>query len=144
MQSFPITTNVVISILTLVRCTRYNKVYRWFAIGLWFSPGTLVSSNNNTDHNDITEILLKVALNTLTLTLYKMIWPRLLYYLLIISLTKIITETCHTHSILYLSLYFFNTIIKMFKLRFGSHRAVSRNANILKDQRKLSFLIKRD
>jgi hypothetical protein len=40
---------------------------------VWFSPGTLVSSTNNTDHNDMTEILLKVALNTITLTLYKMI-----------------------------------------------------------------------
>jgi hypothetical protein len=28
-----------------------------------------VSSTNNTDHHDITEILLKVALNTITLTL---------------------------------------------------------------------------
>jgi hypothetical protein len=37
----------------------------------WFSPGTLVSSINKTDHHDITEILLKVALNTITLTLQK-------------------------------------------------------------------------
>ena len=29
-----------------------------------------VSSTNNTDHHDITEILLKVALNTITLTHY--------------------------------------------------------------------------
>jgi hypothetical protein len=33
--------------------------------GLWFSP---VSSTNKTDHHDITEILLKVALNTIKLT----------------------------------------------------------------------------
>jgi len=37
--------------------------------GLWFSPGTLVSSTNKTDRHDIAEILLKVALNTITLTL---------------------------------------------------------------------------
>ena len=37
--------------------------------GLWFSPDTQVSSTNKTDHHDITEILLKVALNTITLTL---------------------------------------------------------------------------
>jgi hypothetical protein len=37
----------------------------------WFSPGTPVSSTNKTDRHDITEILLKVALNTITLTLYK-------------------------------------------------------------------------
>jgi membrane-bound inhibitor of C-type lysozyme len=35
-----------------------------------FSPHTLVSSTNKTDHHDITEILLKVALNTITLTLH--------------------------------------------------------------------------
>ena len=32
--------------------------------GLWFSPGTLVSSTNKTDRHDITEMLLKVVLNT--------------------------------------------------------------------------------
>jgi hypothetical protein len=31
--------------------------------GLWFSPGTPVSSTNKTSHHDITEIRLKVALN---------------------------------------------------------------------------------
>jgi len=34
-----------------------------------FSPGTTVSSTNKTDHHDITEILLKMSLNTITLTL---------------------------------------------------------------------------
>ena len=33
----------------------------------WFSLGTPVSSTNKTDRHDITEILLKVALNTITL-----------------------------------------------------------------------------
>jgi hypothetical protein len=37
--------------------------------GLWFSPGTLVSFTNKTDGHTIAEILLKVALNTMTLTL---------------------------------------------------------------------------
>jgi hypothetical protein len=36
--------------------------------GRWYSPGTSVSSTNKTDHHDIAEILLKVALNTTTLT----------------------------------------------------------------------------
>jgi hypothetical protein len=35
----------------------------------FFLPGTPVSSTNKTDHLDIAEILLKVALNTITLTL---------------------------------------------------------------------------
>jgi hypothetical protein len=48
-----------------LRCTAlYNKVCRWLAAGLWFSPGTPVSTTNKTDHY-ITEILLKVALNTI-------------------------------------------------------------------------------
>ena len=37
--------------------------------GRCFSPGTLVSSTNKTERHDITEILLKVALITITLTL---------------------------------------------------------------------------
>ena len=38
----------------------------WLAADGWFFPGTPVSSTNKTDHHDITEILLKVALNTIT------------------------------------------------------------------------------
>jgi hypothetical protein len=38
--------------------------------GLWFSPGTLVSSTNKTDCHDLAEILLKVTLNIITLTLF--------------------------------------------------------------------------
>ena len=37
--------------------------------GQWFSLGTPVSSTNNTERHDTTEILLKVVLNTITLTL---------------------------------------------------------------------------
>ena len=32
----------------------------------WFSQGTPISSTNKTDNRDITEILLKMALNTIT------------------------------------------------------------------------------
>ena len=35
----------------------------------WFSPGTPVSSTTKTDLHDITPIFLKVALNTITLTI---------------------------------------------------------------------------
>jgi hypothetical protein len=37
--------------------------------GPWFSLGTLVSFTNETNSHDIPEILLKVAFNTITLTL---------------------------------------------------------------------------
>ena len=50
-------------ILLKARCTRYNIMCQWF------SPGTRISSTNKTDRHNITEILLKVALNTITLTL---------------------------------------------------------------------------
>jgi hypothetical protein len=38
--------------------------------GRWFSPGTPVPPTKKTNHHDITEIFLKVALNTMTLTLH--------------------------------------------------------------------------
>ena len=42
-----------------------DKVCQWFAVGVWFSPGTPISSTNKTYSHDIAEILLKVALNTI-------------------------------------------------------------------------------
>jgi hypothetical protein len=41
-----------------------------YIIDRWFSRGTRVSFTNITDHQDVTEILLKVALNTINLALY--------------------------------------------------------------------------
>ena len=55
--------------------TLCNKVWQWLAAGRWFSPGTLVSFTNKTDHHDITEILLKVVLNTINLTL-RILWSK--------------------------------------------------------------------
>ena len=46
--------------------TLCDQICQWRAAGLWFSLGTPVSSNNKTDPHDITEIYLKVALNTIT------------------------------------------------------------------------------
>jgi hypothetical protein len=40
-----------------------------FATGRWFSPGYPVFSTNETGYHDIAEILLKVALSIITLTL---------------------------------------------------------------------------
>ena len=42
-------------------------VWKWLATGPWFFTGTPVSSTNKTDRHDITEILLKVTLNTTSL-----------------------------------------------------------------------------
>jgi hypothetical protein len=41
-----------------------DKVYQLLAQGRWFSPGTPASSTTKTGRHDITEILMKVALNT--------------------------------------------------------------------------------
>jgi hypothetical protein len=47
------------------QCTTLcDKIYQRLVTGQWFSVATLVSS---TDRHDITQILLKVALNTITL-----------------------------------------------------------------------------
>jgi hypothetical protein len=46
--------------------SRFSDV-QWLLASLWFSLSTLVSSTNKTDCHDITEMLLKVAINTKTL-----------------------------------------------------------------------------
>ena len=48
--------------------TLCDKVCQWLATGRWFFPGSPVSSTNKTDRHDITEILLKMALNTIKQT----------------------------------------------------------------------------
>ena len=56
--------------IPLRRCVLHakfcDKVYQWLATGQWFSLGTAISSSCKTDCQDITEILLKVVLNTIT------------------------------------------------------------------------------
>ena len=49
----------------VIDATLCYKVCKWLATGQWFSLSTSVSSTNKTDRHDITEILLKVALNTM-------------------------------------------------------------------------------
>ena len=44
--------------------------------GWWFSPDTRVSSTNKTDRHDVTEILLEVALNTITLVLTTVLFTK--------------------------------------------------------------------
>jgi hypothetical protein len=45
--------------------TLCDEVCQWIATGRWFSPGPSCSSSDKADCNDLTEILLKVALNTI-------------------------------------------------------------------------------
>ena len=68
MQSLHITTKVVSSNPThgmvkgVLDTTLCDKVCQWFYLS------TSLSSTNKTDRKDVTEILLKVALNTITQT----------------------------------------------------------------------------
>jgi hypothetical protein len=48
--------------------TLCEKVCQWLATGRWFSAGPPFSSTNKTERHDITEILLNVASNTITLS----------------------------------------------------------------------------
>ena len=54
--------------LGVLDTTLCDKVFQWHATGRWFSPGSPVSSTSKTDHHDIAELLLKVALNTINQT----------------------------------------------------------------------------
>jgi hypothetical protein len=69
MQSVPITTNVVSSNPAHGEVYSIHYVCQKLSIGRWFSTGTPVSSTYKTNRHDITEILLKVALNNIILTL---------------------------------------------------------------------------
>ena len=49
-----------------MRCTTLcGKACQWLATSRWFSPCTPVFSTNKVDRHDITELLLKVAFNTI-------------------------------------------------------------------------------
>ena len=91
--------NQCLSPLTLVRLplrrgvldtTLCDKVCQWRVAGRWFSPGTPVSSTNNTDRHDITEIFLKVALNTITPPPEKKLYMRLCFLIFFRHITKYI------------------------------------------------------
>ena len=71
LQSVPITTQIVSSNSVhgeVHSIQHYVIKFSVFATGRWVSLCTPISSTNKTDRHDITEILLKVALNTINLT----------------------------------------------------------------------------
>jgi len=70
MQSVPITTKVVIwnPLHGEVNLIQLYVIKFVSDLRMWFSLGIPVSSTNKTDRHDLTEILLKVVLNTTTLT----------------------------------------------------------------------------
>jgi hypothetical protein len=62
--------------------TLCDKVLQLLATDRWLSPGTLVSSTYETDRHDITEILLKVALNIIHQTNCEHILQKHVYFYL--------------------------------------------------------------
>ena len=108
MQSVPITISVVSSNPAQARCTWYNIMCLSLSVaGQWFSQGIQVSSTNKTDCHDITEILLKVALNTINQT----------KHIFCILLIRILTlrSTCTKGNVSYCK----NSVIcKCFKFKF--------------------------
>jgi hypothetical protein len=58
--------------IQFLRCTQYNIMWSSLSVtceaGLWFSPCTMVSFTSKIDCHDITDILLKVALNFINQT----------------------------------------------------------------------------
>ena len=83
-------------VLNATSCDKIGQLLRLF------SPGAPVSSTNKTDRHDITEILLKVALNTITLPLWllatKDIWPLAFKHFWPLSLSdEGYSESCRSH-----------------------------------------------
>jgi hypothetical protein len=69
------TRTILLKVLNVDKLEEYNITYilcdqvcQWLAASQWFSLGTPVSSTSRIDHHNITKILLKVALSTITLT----------------------------------------------------------------------------
>ena len=83
--------------------TLCDNVCHWLAADRLFSPGTPVSSTNKTDRHDINEILLNMALNTITIipisfkvvyfkhAMFQQIW----YWLSVSKLCYIVNHTCY-------------------------------------------------
>ena len=123
MQSVSITTNVVSSNPAPAIC---DKVCQWFATGRWFSPGPPVSSINKTDRHNITEILLKVALNTINQTwnlcgenikivlTWRFIRNHILIFLILNSTCSIKTISAKTRMQIFISWRWFSPSWKYF------------------------------
>jgi hypothetical protein len=63
MQSMSIAT--ILWVRCVLDTTLCDEVCQWLAAGLLFSPSIPISSTNKTDRHDITDILLKVVVNTI-------------------------------------------------------------------------------
>ena len=104
--------------------TLCDKGCQWFAAGR-FSPGTPVSSTNKTDRHDITELLLKVVLNTINQTTMKynnrrnsshdLIWR---WITIIVNPTQVMTGV-----VVYCNLIFNNYVERLRLWCIGSYKS---------------------
>jgi len=78
-----------------------DKVCQWLVTGLRFSPGTPVSSSNKIDHHNITEILLKVALNTINQPNHPFLW-HIVHFIRILIFLNILLKIVHFRQILHI------------------------------------------
>ena len=84
----------------LLDTTLCDEVCQWLATDQLVSPGTPVSSINKTDYHNIAEILLKMALSTITLTLTTFFFAMVLSMLLWFTAsgyTFLYLQTCLSH-----------------------------------------------
>jgi hypothetical protein len=77
--------------------TLCDKVCQWLVVGRWFSQNTPVSSTNKTNSPNLTEMLLKVSLNFITLTQNKkrVVHPKLDIYVLVIRALFVLLYISH-------------------------------------------------
>jgi hypothetical protein len=88
--------------------------------GLWFSPGPPVSYTNKIDHHDITEILLKVALNTIkqtnkqkqTIVIKYVVKP---HYIKLGSIAR--SKFTSVHSRCYFNIYWATRLLRYFEVK---------------------------
>ena len=67
--------------INVLDATLCDKVCQLLATGRWFSTANLVFSTNKTHRHDKAEILLKVVLNTITVTIIRVHYQSLLLLL---------------------------------------------------------------
>ena len=100
----------------VLNTTLCNKVCQWLATCWWFSSGTPVSSTNKTDCYHITEILLKVALNTMTLP-YPLLCTNQCHTMhkipILYSTRVILTNLGFLDPVKYINIFLYLTILKL-------------------------------
>jgi hypothetical protein len=103
--------SAIIFLNVLLDTTLCDKVCQWLATGRWFSSGAPVSSTNKTNCHDISEILLKVALNTITLPyIYIYIYIHTTFFIFPfenVLFTVVLAFLCVFHDMWLLINYFF-------------------------------------